>query len=95
MEGELSQIRSQIALEVGNRSYLCTSLEKLYRLGLLQCIMVPCILRVSDLYTMHKLIFLNQARAGRRLARAWFLKIDPVRIVGMRICVSAPEAINN
>ena len=31
-------------------------------------------------------------------ARAWFLKIDPVRIVGMRICVcvcvSAPEAIN-
>ena len=34
--------------------------------------------------------FLNQARA-------WFLKIDPVRIVGMRVrvCVSAPEAINN
>ena len=32
-------------------------------------------------------------------ARAWFLKIDPVRIVGMRacvcVCVSAPEAINN
>ena len=46
---------------------------------------------------------LNQARAGRRPARAWFLKIDPVRIVGMRVrvcvcvyvCVSAPEAINN
>ena len=40
--------------------------------------------------------FLNQARAGRS---AWFLKIDPVRIVGMRacvcVCVSAPEAINN
>ena len=41
-------------------------------------------------------VFLNQARA-------WFLKIDPVRIVGMRacmcvcvcVCVSAPEAINN
>ena len=39
-------------------------------------------------------IFLNQARA-------WFLEIDPVRIVGMRacvcmcVCVSAPEAINN
>ena len=38
--------------------------------------------------------FLNQVRA-------WFLKIDPVRIVGMRVrvcacvCVSAPEAINN
>ena len=27
--------------------------------------------------------------------RAWFLKIDPVRIVGMRACVSVPEAINN
>ena len=47
--------------------------------------------------------FLNQARAGRRPARAWFLKIDPVRIVGMRIrvcmcvrvCVSVPKAINN
>ena len=34
--------------------------------------------------------FLNQARA-------WFLKIDPVWIVGMRVCVcvSAPEAIIN
>ena len=30
---------------------------------------------------------LNQARAGRRLARAWFLKIDSVRIVCMRACV--------
>ena len=44
-------------------------------------------------------VLLNQARAGRRPARAWFLKIDPVRIVGMRacvcVCVSAPEAINN
>ena len=40
--------------------------------------------------------FLNQARAGRS---AWFLKIDPVRIVGMCVCVcvcvSAPEATNN
>ena len=41
------------------------------------------------------MVFLNQARA-------WFLKIDPVRIVGMRVCgcmcvrvcESAPEAIN-
>ena len=32
-------------------------------------------------------ILLNQARAGHRPARAWFLKIDPVRIVGMRACV--------
>ena len=31
--------------------------------------------------------FLNQARAGRRPARAWFLKIDPVRIVCMCMCV--------
>ena len=30
-------------------------------------------------------------------AHAWFLKIDPVRIVGMHVCVcvSAPEATNN
>ena len=32
-------------------------------------------------------LLLNQARAGLRPARAWFLKIDPVRIVGMRACV--------
>ena len=31
--------------------------------------------------------FLNQARTG--LSRAWFLKIDPVRIIGMRVCVCA------
>ena len=37
-----------------------------------------------------------------RPARTWFLKIDPVRIIGMRVrvcaCVyvcPAPEAINN
>ena len=46
------------------------------------------------LLTFEKGTFLNQVRA-------WFLKIDPVRIVGMRVrvcvCVyvSAPEAINN
>ena len=42
-------------------------------------------------------ILLNQARAGSRPARAWFLKIDPVWIVCMHVCVcvSAPEAINN
>ena len=46
-------------------------------------------------------LLLNQARADRRPARACFLKIDPVWIVGMRVrvcvcvcvCVSAPEAI--
>ena len=33
------------------------------------------------------MVLLNQAHAGRRPARAWFLKIDPVWIVGMRACV--------
>ena len=37
--------------------------------------------------------FLNQARAGQRPARAWFLDIDLVRKVC--VCVSAPEASNN
>ena len=44
-------------------------------------------------------LYLNQARAGHRLACAWFLKIDPERIVDMHacvhVCVSVPEAINN
>ena len=31
--------------------------------------------------------FLNQVCTGLRLARAWFLKIDPVWIVGMHVCV--------
>ena len=48
-------------------------------------------------FDFRKLSFLNQARAGLWPACAWFLKIDPVWIVGMRVCVcvSAPEAINN
>ena len=53
------------------------------------------------------IMFLNQARAGRRPARAWFLRIAFVREVSMRVCVdvcvcvcvcvcvSAPEAMNN
>ena len=32
-------------------------------------------------------LFLNQARAGRRPARAWFLRIAFVREVSMRVCV--------
>ena len=32
-------------------------------------------------------MFLNQACTGHRLASAWFLKIDPVRIVSMCMCV--------
>ena len=41
--------------------------------------------------------FLNQARVGLKSALTWFLKIDPVQIIGMRVCVcvSAPKAINN
>ena len=52
----------------------------------------------SQLHTTHTYVwgsnkyvmFLNQART-------WFLKIDPMQIVGMRVflCVSAPKAINN
>ena len=40
---------------------------------------------------------LNQVRASRRSAHAWFLKIDPVWIMSMCVCVcvSAPKAINN
>ena len=61
----------------------------------------PCLctfLEVNNPYS-----FLNQARPGHWLARAWFLKIDPGWIVGMRVrvcvhvcvCVSVAEAINN
>jgi len=45
--------------------------------------------------------FLNQVRAGRRLAHDWFLEIAFVRDVSMLACVSvcvyvsAPKAINN
>ena len=37
--------------------------------------------------TLFVKIFLNHARTCRRLALAWFLKIDHVWIVGMRVCV--------
>ena len=36
---------------------------------------------------LHRHVFLSQACAGHRPANAWFLKIDPVQIVGMRVCV--------
>ena len=37
---------------------------------------------------LNNLMFLNQARAGRRPARAWFLKINPVRTsVCVFVCV--------
>ena len=34
-----------------------------------------------------RIVFLNQAHAGLWLACTWFLKIDPVRIAGMRVFV--------
>ena len=52
-------------------------------------------------FRYYNINLLNQVRAGHKPARAWFPKIDPVRIVSMRVrvclcvCVSAPEAINN
>ena len=76
------------------------SLQKLFRL-------FDFFNHVSKLrFQRHNLFdefLLNLARAGRRPARTWFLKIDPVRIVCMCmcvcvcvcVCVSAPEAINN
>ena len=33
--------------------------------------------------------FLNQAHTGCRMAHAWFLKIDPVWIVGMHVRMCA------
>ena len=35
----------------------------------------------------YEISFLNQACAGLWPAHAWFLKIDPVRIVRMCVCV--------
>ena len=46
-----------------------------------------------------KTCLLNQAPASHRLACTWFLKIDPVQIVGVHVCVcvcvSTHETINN
>ena len=39
------------------------------------------------IYLIVKYFLLNQVRANHRLAHAWFLEIDPVRIVSMRVCV--------
>ena len=44
-------------------------------------------------------LFLNQVCADHRPVLTWFLKIDPVWIVGIYVCVcvcvSVPEAFNN
>ena len=52
---------------------------------------------IVHLYDFTVIIYLNQAHAGHRPAHVWFLKIDPVRIISMRVhvCVSAPKAIYN
>ena len=42
---------------------------------------------IFKLCTLPLIIILNQTHAGHRPARAWFLKIDPVRIVDMHVCV--------
>ena len=41
-------------------------------------------------HKLHQVIFFKTRRVpatGLRLAQAWFLKIDPVWIVGMHVCV--------
>ena len=54
------------------------------------------ITRLDSIYVLCSVVarslqlFLNQACAGRRLARTWFLEIAFVREVFMRVCVSAP-----
>ena len=54
---------------------------------------------LNESYAKEKM-FLNEECAGLRPACAWFLKIDPVRIVSMHVCVCVcacvcvhPEAI--
>ena len=47
------------------------------------------------LQDLTKRSLLNQARASLWPAHTWFLKIDPVWIVSIHVCVSTPEAINN
>ena len=59
---------------------------------------IVCILRDNAANMVAGMNYANlKLRASLRLLHAWFLKIDPVRIVGMCVCVcvSAPEAINN
>ena len=66
--------------------YCCVSINKMF----------------SAMDKSFEMTFLNQACASRRLARAWFLVIVPVRTsvcvfvyVCVFVCVSTPEAINN
>ena len=65
-----------------------------FKLTHMQTLATYMVQLVSTFTHMCTVYLLNQARA-------WFLKIDPVRIIGMRVhvcacvCVSASEAINN
>ena len=64
-------------------------LQQLYRLD-----STKKLLRTT--YTAMHTILLNQARAGLRPARAWFLKIDPVRTsvcVCVCVCVCPPPRL--
>ena len=45
------------------------------------------------MYAIGMEFFLNQAHAGWKPVRTWFLEIAFVRKVG--VCVSAPKGINN
>ena len=54
--------------------------------------------KVTALGQSQLIILLNQVRAGQRLAHPWFLEIVFVcghLYVCLRVCVSAPKAINN
>ena len=63
-----------------------------YRIASFVCEVLICVVycMAQKFNVEFNFTFLNQAHT-------WFIKIDPVRFVGMRacVCVSAPKAINN
>ena len=56
-------------------------------LNIVKVVIVSRFHSVHPNHSHYSLLLLNQTGAGHRPARAWFLKIDPVRIVGMRVRV--------
>ena len=38
-------------------------------------------------------LFLNLVHAGHRLARTWFLKVNPVWIISVCVCVCPPPRL--
>ena len=88
------------AVPVATNSITCTCVHSVYpKFGLFQFTEPVRPMQVLPASTI-VIKFLNQARAGRRPARAWFPNVDPVRTsvcmcVCVFVCVSAPEAINN